>query len=494
MIEHSPVVSTPIELEINGRVFVCSPKQALEPLLDYIRAQPGLTGTKEGCGTGECGACMVLLESPTGWQAINSCLLSLGQTHGQRVVTIEGVGELVNSVLHPAQEAMITCRAAQCGFCTPGMVMTLASMSLASMSLASTTTSDCESGETVRKKADLQAALAGNLCRCTGYRPILDAAERFTSRLTTVRNSIPGKRFARKSRCHGELPRFFAPVTLDELLSLRNDYPEAVLLAGGTDLMIRWNESGTYPQTVISTRDVEALGELTRQPEQIRIGASVPLQRVFQILLEQYPELTEYLRRFASPAINTMATLAGNLQTASPVGDMIPLMVVLGASVTLASTTSLRSIPVADFYQNYRATDIRPTEVITAVLLPQRQPHQHIFAYKVAKRFDQDISTLTAVAALTIHDSVITKATICYGGMSATVHRARQTEKSLIGRPFDTTSVEVAGLTLEQDYSPISDLRGSSDYRRRVAANLLRKMLIDYGGTESTSAWQVSQR
>jgi xanthine dehydrogenase small subunit len=258
--------------------------------------------------------------------------------------------------------------------------------------------------------------------------------------------------------------------------------------------MNHWQETGTTPQTVISTLDVDVMGQVTGQSDQVRIGASVSLRRVFQLLIQQYPELEEYFRRFASPAINAVATLAGNLQTASPIGDMIPLMVVLGASVELASATSVRSIPVEKFYRGYRTTDIGPDEVITAVLVPERRPGKHVFAYKVAKRFDQDISTLTLVAALAIGDSTVDEAAICYGGMSAMVHRASQTEAALIGRVFDNASVEAACLSLEQDYSPISDLRGSSGYRRQVAANLLRKSVIDYNGNEPTSIWQISRQ
>ena len=488
MIESSSLSSIPIELEINGRPFICSPEHALQPLLDFVRLQSGLKGTKEGCRTGECGACMVLLASPEGWQAVNSCVYPMGQAHGQQVVTIEGVGDSITSILHPAQEAMISCRASQCGFCTPGMVMSLASLQ----------TFDHESGEADRKPADLQAALSGNLCRCTGYRPILDAAARLTSRRPTVQaplqTPLRHTRFPANSRCHAGRSTYFAPGTLDQLLALRQDHPGAALLGGGTDLMTHWLETGSTPRTVISTMNVDVMDRVTMQSSLIRIGASVSMRRVFQVLIEPYPELEEYFRRFASPAINAVATLAGNLQTASPIGDMIPLMMVLGASVELASATSVRSIPVEKFYRGYRTTDFGPDEVITAVLVPVRRPGQHVFAYKVAKRFDQDISALTLVAALTMGGTTVDEAAICYGGMSGIVHRASQTEAALIGRVFDNASVEEAILCLHRDYSPVSDLRGSSDYRRQVAANLLRKSVIDYNGTEPTSIWQLSRR
>lgn len=477
----TPSLPPLLAFEINGEVHRCAGDQALDPLLDYLRDQAGLKGTKEGCRSGECGACMVLVETSGSWQAINSCLATLGQLHGRRIVTIEGVATTAGRNLHPAQEAMIDCRAAQCGFCTPGMVMALVSA-----------TTNGPTGV-----ADTGAALAGNLCRCTGYRPIREALSRVHALPAMVPGEAQWMPDPQTQVSHhspvGDLV-FLAPATLDELLTCRQQHPEAVLLAGGTDLMNAWHTGGQRPRSVISLRNVAALGEIIDESGGLRIGSGAPLNQVFGALLRTYPELAEFLRRFASPGINAMATLAGNLQTASPVGDLIPLMIALGACVELSSTRGTRSVAVEAFITGRRSTALAVDEVITAILLPARTPDQWVFARKVAKRFDQDITSLSLVANFTLHEGRIESAKLCCGGMSAAVYRAARTEAALTGRLFNHSTIESACLALGEDYQPIDDLRGSAAYRRTVAANLLRKLLLDYAGTEPVSLWRATRR
>lgn len=420
-------------------------------VLDWLREHRGLKGTKEGCAEGDCGACTVVLENPVGKrEPVNACITLLGQIDGLSLRTVEGLRG-ADGGPHPVQVAMAEADATQCGFCTPGFVMSAFAFA---------------AGGEAADIDTIHDALAGNLCRCTGYRPIVEAMGRVAG-LKVGPVAVAPERYAAAS--FGDA--FFAPRTLDELLALRTARPEALLVAGATDLGLLASRARKAPGTVIHLAHVRELTAISAGTEQITIGAAATYAQAMPALIGAFPALRPYLSRLGSRQIRAMGTIGGNIGTASPIGDMPPVLLALEASLKLVSARGERIVPLDEFFLDYRKTALAPDEVILSISVPRLARHEVFFCDKVSKRRDQDISTVAAAYRLQIKDGRIEDARLAFGGMAATPKRASQAEAALKADGFPAAAAAIA-----TDFRPIDDWRGSSAYRLQVASNLLRRL------------------
>ena len=437
-------------------------------VLDWLRTERRLTGTKEGCAEGDCGACTVVLGIPDGgamrYEAANSCLMAVPQLAGKALITIEG---LANGGLHPLQRAMVEADASQCGFCTPGIVMALFAFQ--------------QGGKEPEIEA-IHDALAGNLCRCTGYRPIVDAARRAGRAPAGVRAaSVPPA----EAEYRAGRQAFFAPRSLDDLIALRAAYPDAPLLAGGTDLGLLFSKERRAFPVVLSVARVEELRRLEVREDEIEIGAAVTYTHALPVLDAEYPGLGELIRRIGSPQIRNLGTVGGNIGNASPIGDTLPWLIAMDATLKLRGPGGVREMPIEDFFLDYRSTDLRPGEVIESVRVPRLPAGQLFRIYKVSKRYDQDISAVIGAYCLTLEDGRIVDARIAYGGMAATPKRAPLAESALIGSRWGGESVAAARRAIAEDFQPIDDFRASAAYRTAVAANLIERLYLESSAQEA---------
>jgi xanthine dehydrogenase small subunit len=444
-----------IRFVLNDQPVELSGPSPMTTLLDWLRDHRGLKGTKEGCAEGDCGACTVVLERADGRrEAINSCIALLGQIDGQTVRTVEGLRRL-DGTPHAVQTAMADADATQCGFCTPGFVMSAYAFAAG--------------GE----KADpetIHDALAGNLCRCTGYRPIVEAMARIAG-LAIERPAVASARTG--SAAFGS---FYAPRSLDELLALRSKYPEALLLAGATDLGLLASRSRKPPAAVIHVAHVPELVAIREDDKAITIGAAATYAQAMPLLMAHYPALKPYLARLGSRQIRTMGTIGGNIGTASPIGDMPPVLLALETKLTLASPRGARDLRLEDFFLGYRKTALVTDEVIQSLTLPKLRPGELFFCDKLSKRRDQDISTVAAGYRVRIRHGTIEDVLIGFGGMAATPKRASHVEQALKGQALSPATFEAAAAAVARDFQPIDDWRGSASYRLAAAANLLRRL------------------
>jgi xanthine dehydrogenase small subunit len=422
-------------------------------LLDWLRAD-GLTGTKEGCAEGDCGACTVVLESADGARTpINACLAVLGQLHGRAIRTVEGLRGADGSA-HPIQVAMAESDGTQCGFCTPGIVMS--------------------AWAHARHGGDVHEALAGNLCRCTGYRPIVEV---FSALTDDGEKPAASPRPASASfDALGQV--FHLPATLDELLRLRAAHPDAWLLAGGTDLGLRVSDHREIPAAVICLLNVPELHGIETAADGLRIGAATPYAALLDHCRADAPfaPFASLLVRLGSRQIRGLGALGGNLGTASPIGDALPPLVALGATVRVASVRGEREMAVGEFLTGYRTNALAPDEAIVSVFLPRPPAGAHFACEKISKRHDQDIATVGAAMLVREEAGVVAEARLAFGGVGATIVRASRAEAVLTGQPFDEARIAAAVAALAQDIAPLSDLRGSAAYRLAVAQGLLRRL------------------
>jgi xanthine dehydrogenase small subunit len=464
-----------IRFVLDGEVIELRDIDPTLTVLQYLREYRRRTGTKEGCAEGDCGACTVVLGELHGpdlrFRAVNACIQFVPTLDGKALITVESL-KARDGRLHPVQQAMIECHASQCGFCTPGFVMSLYALYQTESSLT---------------REQIQDALAGNLCRCTGYRPIIDAAQRMydvghaEEPLSTDDDMIKQLRSI-QHRHPIALRRhrlYFAPTTIDDLTALCQRYPEAHLLAGGTDVGLWVTKQYQRLDVIIYLGRVEPLTQLKVTQDAIEVGAAVSLTDVYGTLTQYYPMLDELWRRFASPPIRNVATLGGNIANASPIGDSMPILMALGTRLILRHGAEQREYPLDEFYLGYRHTALKPGEWIERIRIPRLGPDPHIRAYKVAKRYDQDISAVCGAYCLTLYHNIVRDIRICYGGMAATPKRAEHCEQALIGQTWTEAAVEAAAAALDQDYTPLSDMRASAAYRRRVAQNLLRRFFME---------------
>ena len=441
-------------------------------LLEYLR-KIGRIGTKEGCGDGDCGACTVALvgtdtEGKAQYQAVNSCLLPLGSVAGRAVVTVEGVA---GETLHPVQQALVDSGGSQCGYCTPGFVMSLFA-GYYDGQLDDTGLTD--------------SAVEGNLCRCTGYLPIRRAARSLGEpaaddpHLWTLQHAPPLEPLAFER----EEEAFFRPSSLDEVFSLMQSHPDAVLIAGGTDLGLELSHySGHFP-CLIALEDVAELKVIKAGSSFLEVGAGLPLSHIESKLSELFPALDTMLYWFAARQVRNRATLGGNLGTASPIGDLPPVLLALSAEVRLRNAGSERLVPLAKFFTGYRQTVLQKGEVIVSVLIPQTLPEGAVRrmsnAYKVGKRGTDDISIVAAAFAIDLNaDDRVVQARLAYGGVAATPARASAVEASLVGKPWNEKTVREAKASLQTTFKPLDDLRASAAYRNRLVGNLFEKFFFE---------------
>lgn len=437
-------------------------------VLEWLRGAARRCGTKEGCAEGDCGACtVVLVEADGSSRSVNSCIQFLPTLDGKQLLTVEDL-KAEDGTLHPVQMAMIDTHGAQCGFCTPGFVMSLYQLHR---------TYD---GPLPPSRETLDRALGGNLCRCTGYRPILEAGVKMfdAPAAPDARDAdLPAKlaALARDKglayRAHDKL--FLAPRSLDELADALADHPSARILSGGTDLGLDVTKAHREIPALIHLGEVAELKRIVRTATHLEIGAGVTWSRAFGPLVAIWPALDELLARFAGPPIRNAGTVGGNIANASPIGDSPPVFLALDAEIELFGPGGARWLKTADFFRDYRRTALAPGEIVARVRIPLPRPGTVFAAYKVSKRFDDDISAVCGVFALDLDGAVVKAARLAYGGMAAIPKRATHAEAALIGKPWTLDAARASGAALAQDFAPLSDMRASAAYRAKIAANLL---------------------
>ncbi|PAA42510.1 xanthine dehydrogenase small subunit [Pseudomonas fragi] len=450
-------------------------------VLNYLREHLHKPGTKEGCASGDCGACTVVVgELHTDaeglerlrYRSLNSCLTFVSALHGKQLISIEDLKH--QGQLHSVQRAMVDCHGSQCGFCTPGFVMSLFAL---------------QKNSTGQPDGHLaHEALAGNLCRCTGYRPILAAAEQACSGqqldqfdthqsatialLKTITPTQTGELNSGDKRC-------LLPMTISDLAQLYESQPQARLLAGGTDLALEVTQFHRPLPVMIYVGNVAEMKHIERFDDRIEIGAAVSLTDAYGTLKAEYPDFGELLQRFASLQIRNQGTLGGNIGNASPIGDSPPLLIALGAQLVLRKGQTLRTLAIEDYFIDYRVTARQEGEFIEKIIIPRADPSHAFRAYKISKRLDDDISAVCAAFNLHIDNGVVTGARVAFGGMAAIAKRAAACEAALLGANWNSASIERACAALANDFTPLSDFRASKEYRLLSAQNLLRKYFIE---------------
>lgn len=472
----------PLRFVRQGQTVTLDDVPAGRRLLDLLREDLGLSGTKEGCGTGDCGACMVVLGHADAGQlqlrAVPSCLCLAHAIDGQALWTIEDLAH--DGALHPVQQALVEHHGSQCGFCTPGIAMSL-------FALYEHRVRD---GQPIGRE-DAIEALSGNLCRCTGYRPIVEAACAMTDQppkpIDTQKTLSKLERIPLLSiGLEGDLA-YITPQTLPELLQARARHPEATLVAGGTDLLPQATQQRQPLARVLDLGRVDALHAIRHDGEALMLGAAASVQAVFAALAAHWPGLRALAQRFASAPLRAAATLGGNLANASPVADLPPLLIALGAQVELASVRGKRRVTVEAFYTGYRQTVLAPDELVVAVWVPLALPdatHTQVWAHKVSKRWEDDIAAVTLALRVQVLDGVVQSVGLGLGGVAATPLRARQAEAALQGQPWNAATIAKAAAALQAECEPLSDLRASRDYRLALLGNLLQRCWLDSQGLQ----------
>jgi xanthine dehydrogenase small subunit len=452
---------------------------AIDPnttVLNYLRRVERRVGTKEGCGEGDCGACTVVLGELDGdrlvYRTVNSCIQFVGALDGKQLLTVEDLAA-PDGTLHPCQQALVDCHGSQCGFCTPGFAMSLFALYQ-------------EPGMPDRNRID--DALAGNLCRCTGYGPIAGAAK-------AMKSSGQPDRFARKARetvaalralddgrmaaLEADGGRYFAPRSVDALARLLLEHPGATVLAGGTDVGLWVTKQLRQLGPIVSLGEVAELKRIAVNDRWIEIGAAVTYSEAMATIGTHYPDMADMLRRLGSEQIRNAGTIGGNIANGSPIGDSPPPLIALGSRLVLRRGERHRELPLEDFFLDYGKQDRQPGEFVVAVKVPVAVPDRILRCYKISKRFDQDITASLGAFALTLAGGEVEDIRICFGGMAPVPKRARSTEEALKGKAWNRENVEAACWVMSEDYTPISDMRASARYRLRVAQNLLRKFFIE---------------
>ena len=471
-------MSPPLQFLLNGEPVFETGFEPQQTLLQWLREERSLSGCKEGCAEGDCGACTVVIAeidphsvkdrqaARLRWRSVNACIQLLPMLQGKALFTVEGLKR--DGALHPIQQALVDHHGSQCGFCTPGFVMSLFAL------LQQRDDPD---------RAAVRRALSGNLCRCTGYRPIVDAAlslagktlPRFdeTALIETLRDLYLPPHTAWSSLFSQQT--WHAPTGLEELSALRMEYPDALLVAGNSDVGLWINKQLQDPPRMIGLGMVKDLQGIEETNGELRIGAAVSLNDAFDVLEARHPGLRPFLDRFASMPVRSAGTLVGNIANASPIGDAPPLLLALDARLLLHRDGRRRELPLQEFFIDYRKTALQPGEFIEAVILPPAPGDLRLAAWKLSKREDQDISAVCAALAMRIEQGRVAEARFAFGGMAAIPKRARQAEQAVLGRPWDAAALQAARAALKEDFAPLTDLRASAEYRLWTAQNLLTR-------------------
>lgn len=469
-----------ISFVLDGEIRTLDAFDPAQTVLEWLREEQGRTATKEGCAEGDCGACTVVVGELSGekvrYRAVNACILFMPMLHGKELVTVESLGSAEN--LHPVQAKLAECDGSQCGFCTPGFVMSM---------FAKYQGSD---PELPAAPADL---LAGNLCRCTGYGPIQSAVEqleatpetraRFGGPETvallaslqespTTPTTCQDTVFAAERTCH-------VPTSEKELARLLQEQPDATLVSGATDVGLWVTKHMKNLKALIFLSEIDSLRTLEAMEDGLWVGAGVKYSDARWAFAKIHPDLGELIRRIGSVQVRNNGTIGGNIANGSPIGDTMPALITLQATLVLNSADGERRLPLEDFFIAYGKQDLRPGEYVRAVIVPPLQAGTFFRTYKISKRFDQDISAVCAAIAVDLEGTTVTSARIAYGGMAGTPQRATTCEAALLSRGWTEGGVEAAMAALAQDFSPLSDMRASADYRLKVAQNLIRKAYLE---------------
>ena len=463
-----------IRFLLNGRDVCLDRVAATDTLLDFLRLDRRLTGTKEGCAEGDCGACTVLVGRLAGgnlcYEAVNACIRLLGSLDGCHVVTVEYLSG-PNGRLHPVQEAMVAYHGSQCGFCTPGFVMSLYALWMQNPDPT---------------EAEIETAIQGNLCRCTGYAPIIRAAKAVTEygspaddALTVEREKITARLSALRDGARVEVAkdgsRVILPADVDDLAEILAANPKATMVAGATDVGLWVTKFLRDISPVIFLGHLDGLRRIARGDGEIRIGAGVSYSDSAEVLCGEYPHLAAFWDRIAGWQIRNMGTIGGNVANGSPIGDTPPVLIALGASITMRRGKNRRTLPIEEYFIDYGKQDRAEGEFLEEIVVPRPVKGDLHAAYKISKRRDEDISSVAAAFRITVADGRITDARIAFGGMAATPKRARNAEAALIGADFSEAAFLAAADRLGDDFTPLTDWRASSGYRLKVAQNLFRR-------------------
>jgi len=463
----------PIRFLHRGRTIEVAAAEPTRTVLQWLREDAHCTGTKEGCAEGDCGACTVVLgeldeAGGLALKPVNACIRFLPTLDGKALFTVEDLAA-ADGALHPVQQAMVDCHGSQCGFCTPGFVM----------SLWAGYENHRQAG-TVPSRQDLADELSGNLCRCTGYRPILDAGQRCHA-------AAPAPRLAREpvqealKALQGDTPlaepgRYHAPRTVDELADCLAQRPQARILAGATDIGLWVNKQFRELGELVYVGDVADMRRVDVSDGLVTIGAAASLEAAWSALAAEWPSLRDVWLRFASLPVRQAGTMGGNVANGSPIGDSAPVLIALGATIVLRQGPRVRRLPLQDFYLDYMKNRLEPGEFVLALEVPRRA--QQLRVYKISKRFDSDISAVCAALSIELDDGRIAAARLAFGGMAAIVRRAAAAEAALAGQPWTEATLQAAIAALATDFKPLSDLRASAAYRLQVSQNLLRRFWL----------------
>jgi xanthine dehydrogenase small subunit len=454
-------------------------------VLDFLRDRQRRKGTKEGCAEGDCGACTVAVGRLEGdklvYKSVNACIQFMPTLDGCHLLTVEDL-RAPDGTLHPVQREMVERDGSQCGFCTPGFVM--------SMFVLAEESNDPSKGE-------VEDALAGNLCRCTGYGPIVEAAQTAAgqSAKASWRDNMIDRLREIQPREMVSLEHqsglYFSPSNVDEMAATYAKHPDATILAGGTDVGLWVTKMNRKLPKVIYAGNIDSMVECHETDDAFQIGGAVRYSDVPEALCVAYPDFNEVLRRLGSRQVRNLGTVGGNIANGSPIGDTPPLLIAMGARVVLNHAGTRRHINLEDFFINYDKQDRAPGEFVETIIIPKPQDGWHYSAYKISKRFDQDISVVCGAFNLRINEGVVTEARIAFGGMAATPKRAVATEAALVGKPWDGDTVAQALPSLDTDFQPITDMRASAGYRALIAKNLLRKTYAETSSTDAATRVQA---
>ena len=468
------MVSDTIQFIYNNKISRIKNPDPNQTILDFVRSDLKKTGTKEGCSEGGCGACTVVLGELKNhklvYKSINSCISFLPIINGKHLILIEDLS-LNNNKLHPVQEAMVKFHGSQCGFCTPGFVMSMFAM-YKNFSKFNDETID--------------ETLSGNLCRCTGYRPIIDAAKSLNSKnindhfkknekktinmLNKIQDSDIEISYKNK--------KYFAPKSLTNLKKILQNNSNTKFLSGGTDLSLEVTKKRGVIEKIISLNSVKELKFIKKTKKFIEIGSGVSLYEFQNVIKSYYPDFYNILKRYGSVQIRNVGTLAGNIATASPIGDSLPLLLSLESKIKIQTLKSIKTIPLSNFFLSYRKTKLKKKEFLYSIEIPIYKQN-HFKAYKISRRFDDDISSVCASFNFSIKKNIILKANVAYGGMSEIPKRASIIEKALTNSVFSEDTFSKAKNLIDKDFSPIDDMRASKNYRIDVAKNLMMKFFFE---------------